>query len=150
MKVKAANILLVEDNEDHAELTMRALMEGKIVNEIFHVLDGQEAIDYVYQKGQYADSSRYPIPDLILLDIKLPGIDGLELLQMFKSDPAVSRIPIIMLTTSAKDEEIAKGYRYGANSYIIKPIKLKDFQEKIRELKMYWLITSELPNDAKQ
>ena len=150
MKVKAANILLVEDNEDHAELTMRALMEGKIVNEIFHVLDGQEAIDYVYQKGRYADSSRYPIPDLILLDIKLPGIDGLELLQTFKSDPAVSRIPIIMLTTSVKDEEIARGYRYGANSYIIKPIKLKDFQEKIRELKMYWLITSELPHDAKQ
>ncbi|MBW2649360.1 MAG: response regulator [Deltaproteobacteria bacterium] len=116
MKGKPIDILLVEDNEDHAELTLRALKNNHLINDIHVVKDGQEALDFVYHQGKYEDTEKYPRPGLILLDIHLPKVNGLEVLETLKKDPDLKSIPIIMLTTSSRDEEIARSYAGGANS----------------------------------
>lgn len=145
MKGKPVNILLVEDNEDHVELTLRALKNNNIINEIYVVKNGQEALDFIYHQGEYEDAEKYPRPGLILLDIHLPKVNGFEVLETLKKDPDVKSIPIIMLTTSSRDEEIAKSYADGANSYVTKPVDFGEFMKKIKDLKLYWTIVSSLP-----
>ncbi|MFV1952029.1 MAG: response regulator [Nitrospinota bacterium] len=145
MDSKFINILLVEDNPDHIIFTKEALEENGVVHEIYVVEDGQEALDYLYQKGEYIDKKKSPRPGLILLDIKLPKVDGMEVLRQLKSDPDLKSIPVILLTTSSRDEEIAEGYLCGANSYVTKPVNLDEFIEKIRNIKLYWVITNSLP-----
>jgi len=145
MKGKPVDILLVEDNPDHAEITLKALKQNNILNEVYWISDGQEALDFMYHRGKYADEKKYPRPGLILLDIKLPKVDGLEVLKQLKDDPQFKSIPVIMLTTSDRDEEIAKSYAGGANSYVVKPMDFEDFMKKVRELKLYWTITNSLP-----
>jgi len=145
MKGKPVDILLVEDNEDHAELTLRVLKNNNLINDIHVVKDGQEALDFVYHQGKYEDAEKYPRPGLILLDINLPKVSGLEVLETLKKDPYVKSIPIIMLTTSSRDEEIAKSYAGGANSYVIKPADFGEFAKKIKEMKLYWTIVNSLP-----
>lgn len=144
-KVEPVKILLVEDNPDHIELTMRALKGNHIVNEIHVVTDGEQALDYLYRRGKYNDKQRAPRPGLILLDVKLPKLDGFEVLRRIKQDPEFKLIPVIMLTTSAREEEVARGYAEGANSYVTKPVTFSEFVKKIREIQLYWAITNTLP-----
>lgn len=143
--VQPVNILLVEDNPDHAELTQRALIDGKIVNRVVWVKDGAEALDYVFQRGRYAEPGAAERPGLILLDIKLPKVDGHKVLQQIKDDPHLGSIPVIMLTTSARDEEIASCYEAGVNSFVTKPVQFGEFMEKLQALKLYWVLTNRLP-----
>jgi len=145
MQGKPVDILLVEDNPDHAELTIKALKQNNVSNEVYVVNDGQEALDFMYHRGKYADEKNFPRPGLILLDIKLPKVDGIEVLKQLKDDPQFKSIPVIMLTTSDRDEEIAKSYAGGANSYVVKPMDFEEFMKKVRELKLYWTITNSLP-----
>ncbi|RKX19136.1 MAG: response regulator [Candidatus Zixiibacteriota bacterium] len=148
MLAKPAFIMLVEDNVDHAELTIEILKKNHVVNKVVQFMDAESAYDYLYNENEYKDKEKYPYPDVILLDVKLPGMDGFELLQTIKNKPETKRIPVIMLTTSKRDEEIVKGYDIGANSYIVKPVNFNEFKSKIEDLQLYWFITSELPKPA--
>ena len=145
MDYEPSNILLVEDEEAHAQLTRRAIRKAGNANRIDVVYDGEEAFDYLFNGGKYADKSKYPCPGLILLDIKLPGIDGIEVLQKIKQHPNLRKIPVIMLTTSDREEDIARSYDYHANSYLTKPVGFKEFEEKIGQLDFYWMILNRPP-----
>jgi len=137
------NLLLVEDNEDHVYLTRKALMEENA--EVFNfsvVNDGEEALKYVYREGEYADA---PLPDLILLDVKLPKKDGFEVLQALKSDPKYRTIPIIMLTSSDAEADVLRGYGLGSNAYIAKPIAMDEFAAKLRGIPTFWNKIATLP-----
>lgn len=147
VKGKPVDILLVEDNEDHIELTLRALKNNNLINDIHVVKDGKEALDFAYHRGKYQDTERYPRPGLILLDIHLPKVDGLEVLETLKKDPDLKSIPVIMLTTSSRDEEIVKSYAGGANSYVTKPVDFEEFVKKIKYMKLYWTIVNSLPKE---
>jgi CheY-like chemotaxis protein len=144
---KAVTILLVEDNPDHAELTLRALKDGNMLNEVFWVKDGAEALDFLEHRGPYTDSATAPRPGLILLDINLPKVDGHEVLRRIKADDTLRTIPVVMLTTSARDDEVCKCYTDGANSYMCKPVRFTEFMERVRTIKLYWLLAS-LPADC--
>lgn len=140
--MEAIDILLVEDNPDHAELTRRALENGNMANKVTWVKDGQEALDCLFRKGVYAEATR---PGLILLDINLPKLSGVEVLKKIKEDEQLRVIPVIMLTTSDRDEEALRCYSFGANSFITKPVKFSEFTEKVRSLKLYWLLVNRPP-----
>ncbi len=144
---KAVTILLVEDNPDHAELTLRALKDGNMLNEVFWVKDGAEALDFLEHRGPYTDPANAPRPGLILLDINLPKVDGHEVLRRIKADDALRTIPVVMLTTSARDDEVCNCYKGGANSYMCKPVRFTEFMERVRTIKLYWLLSS-LPTDC--
>jgi two-component system, response regulator len=145
MHFEPASILLVEDEEAHARLTERAIRKAGNANRIDVVTDGEQALDYLFNRGQFSDPAKHPRPGLILLDIKLPGIDGIEVLKQIKADPVLRKIPVIMLTTSERDEDIAGSYCHYANSYLTKPVGFKEFEEKIRQLDFYWLLINEPP-----
>lgn len=136
------DILLVEDNPDHAELTRLALDDGRMANRVRWIKDGAQALDYVFKKGEYA---RVHLPGLILLDIKLPKVGGVEVLQKIKQDENLRLIPVIMLTTSDRDDEVYKCYKAGANGFITKPVKFAEFSEKVKTLKTYWVLTNRGP-----
>lgn len=143
-RCRPVTILLVEDNPDHAELTQRALESGNMVNNIIWVKDGEEALDYVYQRGNWA--TRNPQrPGLILLDVKLPKVDGHKVLRQIKDDPELQRIPVVMLTTSEREDEVGDAYRSGANSWVTKPVQFTEFMEKVKAVKLYWVLTNLLP-----
>lgn len=139
-----ATILLVEDNPDHADLTRRALKNGNMINEVFWAKDGEEALEYLQQRGRHA-ATQAPRPALILLDIKLPKVDGPEVLRRIKSDERLRTIPVVMLTTSAADDDVKACYTIGANSFVTKPVSFVDFMEKVKTVKLYWLLTNQLP-----
>ena len=143
---RPTDILLIEDNADHAALTMRSLRDGNMLNEIFWVKDGEEAVDFLSHSGRYAAPARAPRPGLILLDIRLPKLDGHEVLRHIKSDSALRAIPVIMLTTSERDDEITACYEAGVNSYVSKPVKFTDFVQTIKSLKLYWIMVNHLPD----
>jgi len=143
---REVNILLVEDNPDHAELTLKALKDGNLLNAICWVKDGEEALDFLYRRGRYADPTTAPRPELILLDIRLPKVDGHEVLRRIKADEALRAIPVVMLTTSEREDEICQSYKAGANSFVSKPVRFADFVEKVRSVKLYWVLTSLLPD----
>jgi len=145
MKGKPVEILLVEDELDHVELIIGALKDNNVLNDIHVVKDGEEALDFMYHRGAYTDEKRFPRPGLIFLDIKLPKISGLDVLKELKSAPEFRSIPIIMLTTSERDEEIARSYDGGANSYVVKPVDFEGFMKKIKELGLYWSVINTLP-----
>ena len=139
------NILLVEDNPDHAELTLKALENGNLMNQVFWVKDGEEALDFLQHRRRFTDPAAAPRPGLILLDIKLPKVDGHEVLRQIKSDETLRSIPVVMLTTSDRDEEVAASYRAGANSFVTKPVRFAEFVERIKAVKLYWVLTNRLP-----
>ena len=141
---KPLTILLVEDNPDHAALTLRALKDGGTLGDIVWVKDGEEALEYVGQRGRY-QAAGVARPDLILLDINLPKVSGHEVLRRIKGDPELQPIPIVMLTTSGRDDEVRGTYRAGANSFVTKPVKFAELMETMRALKLYWLTTCVLP-----
>jgi len=142
MEPKSVDILLVEDNADHVELIVKALRNNNVLNEVHVAISGEEAMDFLYQRGAYVDAAR---PGLILLDIKLPGMDGIEFLRRIKADPKLKLIPVVVLTTSGSEKEIAESYNCGANSYIVKPVDFERFAKVIKELKLYWMVVNSLP-----
>jgi len=143
-KRREVDILLVEDNPDHVELILKTLEENNVLNEVYVVTNGEDALDFLYQRGKYADAPR---PGVILLDIKLPRVDGIEVLRQIKADAKLKPIPVVMLTTSAGEREIVESYNYGANSYIVKPVDFQQFAKVIKELKLYWMVISSLPTE---
>lgn len=143
--MRMIDILLVEDNPDHVILTKRVLEEYNVANKVYIVGDGAEALDFIYHRGKYNNGSDAPRPGLILLDVKLPKVDGFEVLKQLKSDPEHRSIPIVMLTTSARDEEVARGYAEGANSYVTKPVIFNEFAEKVKNIGLYWGLVSSNP-----
>lgn len=143
MPEKTAVILHVEDDPIHRLLVRKNLINHSVTNKVIEVEDGQKAIDYLYGRGEYVDRKTYPLPDLILLDIKMPVMNGFEVLEELKNDPEMKHIPIIMLTTSTKEEEIARGYKTGANAYVTKPIDFSEFAKKLKDLNLFWTLTAE-------
>ncbi len=139
------SILIVEDEEAHAELTRRAIRQSGNASRVEIVHDGEEALDYLFNRGKYSDAGEFPHPGLILLDIKLPGIDGIEVLKQVKEHMVLKKIPVIMLTTSKREEDIAASYSLYANSYLTKPVGFKEFQEKVRQIDHYWMGVNEPP-----
>ncbi|HAS41884.1 MAG TPA: two-component system response regulator [Microscillaceae bacterium] len=137
------DILLVEDNVNDAELAIRALRRKNVCNKIHHVLDGEEALDFIFSKGKYADQPFPASLKLILLDIKLPKIDGLEVLKVLKEREETKLIPIVMLTSSREEPDIQESYKLGANSYIVKPVAFDKFVEAVVDVGMYWVIRNQ-------
>lgn len=140
------DILLVEDNEADIKITLRAFSRGKLKNNIFVVHNGQEALDFVRRQGKYKNNEAIPRPDLILLDIKMPKMDGFQVLDTLKKDAAYAMIPVVMLTSSKSDEDVVKSYRTGAASYIPKPVNYDDFVKAIEGFNFYWHIINKLPD----
>lgn len=145
MRHATPNILIVEDEEAHAELIRRAILKADRVNRIDVVGDGEEALDYMFNRGAYYDPEQYPHPAMVLLDIKLPGMGGLEVLKRIKGDRVLKMIPVIMLTTSDREQDIKFAYQNHANSYLTKPIGFTAFEKKVLELGRYWTMLNEPP-----
>lgn len=139
-------ILLVEDNPHDAELALRALKKNKVANQIKVVTDGVEALDFIFARGDYSERDIANGPRLILLDLKLPKVDGLEVLKAVKSDPRTKHIPIVVLTSSKEERDIVESYRLGVNSYIVKPVDFDKFVEAVKRLGFYWLLLNQSPN----
>ena len=140
------NILLVEDNTADVKIAVRAFSNAKLENDIYVVSDGQEALDFIYHEGRYRDKEEFPRPDLILLDIKMPKVDGFQVLEKLKADLQYNFIPVVMLTSSKDEEDIAKSYRKGAASYIPKPVSYKDFVKVVDVIILYWHNINKLPH----
>jgi len=138
-------ILLVEDNPDDVELALHALKKNNLANEIEVVRDGAEALDFIFARGAFSGRSVNEQPKLILLDLKLPKVDGLEVLRQIKGDPRTQMIPVVVLTSSAEERDIVESYKLGVNSYIVKPVDFEQFVTSVREIKMYWLLLNHPP-----
>lgn len=136
-------ILVVEDNPDHLELTLLTLQEHGVRNDIAVAHDGVEALNYLFGEGAHAGRDTSRQPDLVLLDLKLPKLTGLEVLQRMRADPRTAVVPVVILTSSSEEEDIVATYRSGANSFVRKPVDFVDFTEKLRQLKLYWLTVNE-------
>ncbi len=136
-------ILLVEDNRDDEALTKRAFSKARIKNELVVVRDGAEALDYLFCTGPYASRNSKEMPQVVLLDLKLPKVDGLEVLKRIRADEKTKLLPVIILTSSAEERDLLAGYKNGANSYIVKPVDTAQFEESIRQLGLYWLVLNE-------
>ena len=138
-------ILLVEDNPDDVDLTVRAFKKNKILNKVIVVKDGAEALDYLFCTGQYEGCDGKSWPELILLDIKLPKIDGLEVLRRLRADERTKLLPVVILTSSNEERDLVSGYQLGANSYIRKPVDFDQFMDAVKQLGLYWLVLNEAP-----
>jgi two-component system response regulator len=138
-------ILLVEDNADDEALTLRALNKSKVANRIDVVRDGAEALEYLFCTGAYANRDPLDLPQVILLDLKLPKVDGLEVLRRLRADPRTHRLAIVILTSSKEEQDLATAYAYGANSYVRKPVDFSQFVDAISHLGLYWLVLNEPP-----
>jgi CheY-like chemotaxis protein len=138
-------ILIVEDNEQDLELAQRALRKAKLTNLIHVVRDGQEALEFIFCQGPYSGRKIENSPKVILLDLKLPKVDGLEVLKRIKSDPRTKTIPVVVLTSSKEQSDVVESYHYGVNSYIVKPVNFEQFSEAVQKLGMYWLLLNHPP-----
>lgn len=145
MTLPAGYILLVEDNQDDVDLTLRALAKQNIANEIEVVRDGAEALDFIFARGSYSHRDPRLLPQLILLDINLPKVSGLEVLKQLRENQSSRMVPVVMLTTSNEERDVVESYTSGANSYVQKPIDFKEFSEAVRQLGIYWLMVNEAP-----
>jgi two-component system response regulator len=150
MPIAPRTILLVEDNPDDEELTLRALARNNIGNQVVVVRDGQDAVDWLEATGPYADRDPNDVPALVLLDLKLPKIDGLEVLRRLRMNPRTAIVPVVILTSSKEDRDRASGYHGGANSYVQKPVDFTSFVDAVRQLGMYWLMLNEPPPPGAQ
>jgi two-component system response regulator len=141
-------ILLVEDNESDEELTLRALRKSHVANRVVVARDGAEALDYLFARGSHAGRDSQDLPQVVLLDLNLPKIGGLDVLRAIRADERTKLLPVVILTSSKQDEDLVSGYASGANSYIVKPVDFAQFSEAIRHLGMYWLVLNQAPNSA--
>ena len=141
--MKPKKILLVEDNRDDAYLTIRALKKMNIINKIDHVLDGQEAIDYLFCENKYIEMDPKDKPALIVLDLNMPRVDGLEVLKIIRTDERTKLLPVVIFTSSSEEKDIIESYGLGANSYVQKPVDAENFDKAIKQLQMYWLLLNE-------
>lgn len=140
MTMNGVEILLVEDNPRDVEMTMRALKKHNLANKVHVVKDGAEALDYLFATGAYANRDRNPVPKVVLLDLKLPKVSGLEVLKKVKSDERTQTIPVVVLTSSQEEKDMIESYRLGVNSYIVKPVDFDKFVEAVSEVGLYWLL----------
>jgi two-component system response regulator len=143
-------ILLVEDNPDDEALTKRALVKNKIANDMVVARDGEEAMEYLFGTGKYSGRDTSNLPAVVLLDIKLPKVDGLEVLRRVRADERTRLLPIVLLTSSKEEQDLIRGYSLGANSYVRKPVDFVQFIEAVRQLGLYWLVLNENPPAAKK
>ena len=138
-------ILLVEDNADDVDLTLRALRRNKIANDVIVVRDGVKALDYLFAAGQYAGRDPAALPQVVLLDLKLPRLDGLQVLERVRANPKTRLLPIVILTSSTEQRDLLTGYTLGANSYIRKPVDFEQFVDAVHQLGLYWLVLNQRP-----
>ncbi len=141
--MKSKIILLVEDNSDDVQLTLRALKKSNITNEVVVAMDGVEALDYLFGTGKYSGRDTKVMPQLVLLDLKMPRMDGIEVLQRIRWDERTRLLPVVVLTTSSEEKDRVESYKLGANSYIRKPVDFNQFAEAVRQLGLYWLVLNE-------
>jgi len=140
-------VMLVEDNVDHAELVIRTLEEHRIANKVRHFLDGQSALDYLFQRGEYKDPAESVRPHMILLDLRLPRVDGIDVLKTIKENDKLKSIPVVVLTTSEAERDVTKAYYNHANSYLVKPVGFEEFKQLMDDLGVYWLSWNITPKD---
>ena len=145
MEQYQVEILLIEDNPHEAELTILSLKRHHLANKLMHIDDGAEALDFLFSRGKYANNKQMPHPKLILLDLKLPKVDGLEILRQVKSDERTRIIPVVVLTSSKEEKDIVESYKLGVNSYIVKPVNFDTFAKAIAELGFYWMLLNQEP-----
>ena len=143
--MKKTMILLVEDNSNEVDLTLRALKKNNIGNRVFVAGDGVEALDFLFCTNTYADRDPYDLPRLILLDLKLPKMNGLEVMRRIRADERTRLVPVVILTSSIEEQDVLEGYKSGANSYIRKPVNFTQFEEYVKQLGLYWLVLNEAP-----
>jgi CheY-like chemotaxis protein len=143
---KLVEILLVEDNPSDVQLTLHALDRNKLANQIHVVRDGAEALEFIFSTGRYADRTAQRNPRVVLLDLKLPLVDGMEVLRQMKEDPRTRSIPVVVLTSSREERDIVESYQLGVNSYIVKPVDFEQFTESVRQLGFYWALLNEPPS----
>ena len=145
MEVDAVEILLVEDSDEDAELTMRALRKHKLTNQLHRVKDGAAAIDFLFGTGEYTGRKTDPAPRVVLLDLKLPKVDGLEVLTKLKADDHLKKVPVVVLTSSREDRDLKRAYALGVNSYIVKPVEFDKFVKAVEQLGFYWALLNTQP-----
>lgn len=145
MSEKDSFILLIEDNDDDVQLTLRAFKKSRLKNEIIVVRDGAEALDFLFGEGAYTGRDVNERPQMTLLDLKLPKVDGLEVLRQIRNDERTQLLPVVVLTSSREQENLVRSYRLGANSYIRKPVDFNQFIEAVQQLGLYWLVLNEIP-----
>src|SRR5579859_3842300 len=148
MTDRQIEILLVEDNKDDVELTLHALRKEKLANSIHVARDGEEAMEFLFCNGNHADRSFENPPRLVLLDLKLPKVDGMEVLKRLKADPRTKAIPVVILTSSKEERDLIQGYGLGANSYIQKPVDFEQFRDTVKSVGLYWLLINQAPISA--
>jgi CheY-like chemotaxis protein len=140
MKTETADILIAEDNPNDAMLTIRSLKQHNLANRLVHVSDGQAAIDYLLANGAYSERDPLDLPKVVLLDLKLPKLNGLEVLSLIRGDPRTKFLPVVILTSSQEESDLIESYKLGANSYIVKPVDFENFSKAIYEVGLYWLL----------
>lgn len=145
MNTEALDILLVEDSQDDVDLALHTLRREKLANNILVVRDGEEALDFLFCRGAFAERSFDHPPKLVLLDLKLPKVDGMELLKQIKSDPRTKTIPVVVMTSSKEERDLVASYHLGANSYIQKPVDFEEFREMVKTVGLYWLVINQPP-----
>ena len=143
-------ILLVEDNPKDEELTLRALKKSKVLNPVVVARDGVAALDYLFARGAHAGRAPAELPQLVLLDLKLPKLDGLEVLKQIRLDELTKLLPVVILTSSVEDEDVLRGYSLGANSYVRKPVDFDQFSESVRQLGLYWLVLNQVASPVRR
>jgi len=143
MEHNEVEILLIEDNPHEAELTIRSLKKYNLANRLLHIDDGEEALEFIFSKGRYAANKSPFSPKLVLLDLKLPKVDGLEILRQIKADDRTKAIPVAVLTSSKEEKDIIESYKLGVNSYIVKPVNFESFTKSVSELGLYWVILNQ-------
>jgi CheY-like chemotaxis protein len=148
MSLDEIYILLVEDNPTDAELTMRALKRKNLINKLVWVKDGAEALDFLFAKGEYSDRNVDDLPKLILLDLRMPKVDGLEVLHEIKADARTKRIPVVVLTSSQEDRDIVESYKLGVNSYVSKPVEFDEFIDAVSTMGFYWILINKPPSEV--
>ncbi|MGA8431322.1 MAG: response regulator [Candidatus Sulfotelmatobacter sp.] len=141
----SVDILLVEDSQDDMDLALHALRHEKLANSIFVVRDGEEALDFLFCRGAFAQRNFDQAPKLVLLDLKLPKVDGLQVLKQLKSDPRTRTIPVVIMTSSREERDVVEGYNSGVNSFIQKPVDFEQFRTTVKSLGMYWLVVNQAP-----
>ncbi|WP_018127226.1 response regulator [Balneola vulgaris] len=142
---KTVEILLVEDSDQDAELALRALKKNNISNKITRLRDGEEALDFLFGRGEFEGRSVHNIPRVVLLDLKMPKVDGLEVLKAIRENEITEKLPVVMLTSSKEERDLVHSYELGANSYIVKPVEFESFTKSVRDIGFYWMILNELP-----